>query len=156
MTEEQHSSSNDEILTRHRAMVDAFEGRRPMDWSIWDLFIDDSTCLTSNGRRVAHWAVETLQRMLGNDFLQRVKAKMATQHAREGVGPGLHPVFSLGFWPANDVPWVYANVVQMATQLHLFQQNISTNRFGLVLKGLRKNLQPITWVGALLQLVLLC
>ncbi len=40
----------------------------------------------------------------------------------------------------------------MATQLYLFQQNSSTNRFGLVLKDLRKNLQPITWVGALLQL----
>jgi hypothetical protein len=153
MTEEQHSSSpNDEILTRHRAIVDAFEGRRPMDWSIWDLFIDDSTCLTSDGRRVAHWAVEMLQRMLGNDFLQRVKAKMATQHAPEGMGPGLHPVFSLGFWPANDVPWVYANVLQMATQFYLFQQNSSTNRFGLVLKDLRKDLQPITWAGALLQL----
>ncbi len=153
MTEEQHPSSpNDEILKRHRAIVDAFEGRRPMDWSIWDLFTDDSTCLTSDGRRVAHWAVETLQRMLGNDFLQRVKAKMATQHVPEGLEPGLHPVFSLGFWPANDVPWVYANVIQMATQLHLFQQNISTNRFGLVLKDLRENLQPITWVGALLQL----
>jgi len=153
MTEEQHPSSpSDEMLTRHRAMVDAFEGRRPMDWSIWDLFIDDSTCLTSDGRRVAHWAVEMLQRMLGNDFLQRVKAKMATQHVPEGLGSGLHPVFSLGFWPANDVPWVYANVIQMATQLHFFQQNISTNRFGLVLKDLRENLQPITWVGALLQL----
>jgi len=133
-------------------MVDAFEGRRPMDWSIWDLFIDDSTCLTSDGRHVAHWAVETLQRMLGNDFLPRVKAKMATQHVPEGLEPGLHPAFSLGFWPANDVAWVYANVIQMATQLHLFQQNISTNRFGLVLKDVRENLQPITWVGALLQL----
>src|SRR5260370_19617995 len=40
----------------------------------------------------------------------------------------------------------------MAAQLYLFQQNSSTNRFGLVLKDLRKNLQPITWVGALLQL----
>jgi len=153
MAEAQHSSSlNDEILTRHRAIVDAFEGKRPMDWSIWDLFIDDSTCLTSDGRRVAHWAVETLQRILGNDFLQRVKAKMAAQHIPEGVGTGLHPVFSLGFWPANDVPWVYANLIQMATQLHLFQQNSSTNRFGLVRKALRKNLQPLTWVGALLQL----
>jgi len=88
MTEEQHPTSpNDEILTRHRAMVDAFEGRRPIDWSIWDLFIDDSTCLTSDGQRVAHWAVETLQRILGNDFLQRVKAKMATQHVPEGLEP---------------------------------------------------------------------
>ncbi len=40
----------------------------------------------------------------------------------------------------------------MATQLHLFQQNISTNRFGRVLKDVRDNVQPITWVGALLQL----
>ncbi len=102
MTEEQHPAAhNNEILTRHRAMVDAFEGRRPMDWSIWDLFIDDSTCLTSDGRRVAHWAVETLQRMLGNDFLPRVKAKMATQHVPEGLERSLHPVFSFGFWPAT-------------------------------------------------------
>jgi hypothetical protein len=153
MTEEQHPSSpNDETLTRHRAMVDAVEGRRPMDWSIWDVFIDDSTCLTADGRRVAHWAVETLQRMLGNEFLLRVKAKMATQPVPEGLAPGLHPVFSLGFWPANDVAWVYANVIQLATQLHLFQENVSTNRFGRVLKDVRENVQPITWVGALLQL----
>ncbi len=70
MTEEQQPSSpNDEIVARHRAMVDAFEDRRPMDWSIWGMVIDDSTCLTSDGQRVAHWAVETLQHMLGDDFL---------------------------------------------------------------------------------------
>lgn len=153
MTEEQQPSSpNDEIVARHRAMVDAFEGRRPMDWSIWSMVIDDSTCLTSDGQRVAHWAVETLQHMLGDDFLQRVKASMATQHVPEGLESRLHPLFSLGFWPANNVPWVYANLIQMATQLYLFQQNISMNRFRLVLKDLQENLQPITWIGALLQL----
>jgi hypothetical protein len=157
MTEEQHPSlRNDEVLIRHRAMADVLEDRRPMDWSTWDLFIDDSTCLTPDGMRVAHWAVEVLQRILGNDFLQRVKAKMATQHTSSELEPDLHPVLSLGFWPANDVPWVYANVIQMATQLYLFQQNITTNRFKLVLKDLRKNLQPITWVGALLQLEVAC
>jgi hypothetical protein len=153
MIEEQKpSSSSDEILTRHRAMVDAFEGRRPMDWSIWDLFIDDSTCLTSEGQWVAHWAVKALQGALGDDFLEKVKARKTTQRVLEGLESGLHPVFSLGFWPANDVPWVYANLIQMAVQLHLFQDSISTNGFGRVLKDLRKNLQPMTWVGALLQL----
>jgi hypothetical protein len=157
MTEEQHPSfSDDEILIRHRAMADVFEGKRPMDWSIWDLFIEDSTCLTPDGIRVAHWAVKVLQRILGNNFLQRLEAKMATQHAPEGLVPDLHPLFSLGFSPVNDVPWVYANVIQMATQLHLFQQNTTTNRFGLVLKDLQKNLQPITWIGVLLQLEVAC
>ncbi len=153
MTEEQHPSSpTDEILARHRAIVDAFEGKRPMDWSIWDLFIDDSTCLTSEGQRVTHWAVKALQSALGDDFLEKVKARTITQRVLEGLEAGLHPVFSLGFWPANDVPWVYANLIQMAVQLHLFQNSISTNGFGRVLKDLQKNLQPITWVGALLQL----
>ncbi len=142
MMEEQHlTDPNGETLARHHAMVDAFEGKRPMDWSVWDWLIDDSTCLTAEGRRVAHWAVATLQEKLGQDFLQLVQAKMTS-----------HPIFSLGFWPANDVAWVYANLIQLATQLHLFHEHISTNRFGRVLKDLRQNLQPITWIGTLLQL----
>jgi hypothetical protein len=153
MTKEQHTVfTNEEIVARHQAMIDFFEGKRPMNWSFWDLFIDDSTCLTSDGWRVAHWAVDTLRHVLGDDFLAKVKARMATQRVPEGLEPSVHPLFSLGFLPANDVPWVYANLIRMALQLALFQRSVSTNRFGRVRKDLRKNVQPITWIGISLQL----
>jgi hypothetical protein len=143
---------DNETLARHRDMVDVFEGRRPMDWSIWAMFIEDSICLTSDGRRVAHWAVKMLQGALGDDFLANVQAKMKTQRTLEGLEPCLHPVFSLGFLPANDVPWVYANLMQMALQFALFQRDLSTNHFGRVLRNLRSNLQSSVWVSALLQM----
>jgi hypothetical protein len=53
-------------------------------------------------------------------------------------------------WPgANDVPWVYANLFQLAAQLALLGE-----RLWPVRRVMRDNLHPINWIHALLQLEL--
>ena len=70
------------------------------------MFIDESHCPTPSGQRVALRAVETLERILGADFLHRAAAVALLS--------------SLGLWPlTNDVPWVYANLFQFALRIRL-------------------------------------
>jgi len=145
-------------LRRHQCAAEVLEGTRAMDWSDWALAIPESQTLTAEGRRVAGWAVETLRHTLQEDFLSR--AQVAAAQGTQGA----HPIFWLNLWPMNDVPWVYANLFQLATQFHLFGAGHASmhaptrspthapNRFGQVAKSLRTNLQPITWVGGVLQL----
>ena len=51
--------------------AEVLQGKRPMDWPDWAMFIYNSQYLIPLGQRVALWAVETLQRALGADFLHR-------------------------------------------------------------------------------------
>jgi hypothetical protein len=123
--------------------AEVLRGDRPMMWSDWASLIEDSQCLTPSGLRVAHWAVSVLERTFGGDFLQRATA-----------APGAHPVFSLGFWPgANDVPWVYANLFQLAAQIELLTQSRSKD-WGKVKQAISSNLEAINWIHSLLQLEL--
>ena len=80
-------------------------------------------------------------------FRQRAKFGRDT-----GLAPDAHPILSLGLWPVNDVPWVYANLIWLAAHIHLFNRDRPQNRLGRVLKILRQNLEPINWASALLQL----
>src|SRR5437762_3395962 len=91
--------AEDETSARHRAFAEVLEGQRPMGWSDWSMFIHESRCLTPDGRRIALWAANTLQRALGDDFLQRTADSVAKQAATAGLEPGIHPIFSLGLWP---------------------------------------------------------
>jgi hypothetical protein len=135
--------ATDATLVRHRAFAEVLRGDRPMMWSDWASLIEDSQCLTPSGLRVARWAVATLQRTLGSDFLQRA-----------ATAPGAHPVFSLGFWPgANDVPWVYANLFQLAAQIKLLTRSRSKD-WRKVRQDMTTDLQEIRWIHSLLQLEL--
>ncbi len=140
--------TEDETLARHRAFAEVLEGKRPMGWPDWSMFIQESRCLTPDGRRIALWAANTLQRALGDDFLQRTADSVAKRSA--GLEPSIHPIFSLGLWPANDVPWVYANLIQLAAQLTLLSRPGAN--FRRVRDTLYRNLDPINWVSVLLQL----
>ncbi len=141
--EDSDLSTTDATLARHRAFAEVLQGDRPMMWSDWASLIEDSQCLTPSGQSVARWAVDTLQRTLGSDFLQRA-----------GAAPGAHPVFSLGFWPgANDVPWVYANLFQLAAQFELLTQSRSKD-WGKVKQAISSNLEAVGWIHCLLQLEL--
>ncbi len=153
MDTEQHKpeTPEDETLARHKRMAEVLDGKRPMDWSDWAMFIHESKCLTTEGQRVALWATATLQHALGDDFLQRVVDWLARIQAKDpDLAPDLHPIFSLGLWPANDLPWVYANLIRLAARIQLFLPD-RKNRRGRVLKTLRKNLEPINWGSAWLQ-----
>ena len=105
-------TTEDGTLAQHQRFAEVLSGTRPMDWSDWSMFIDESTCLTPDGRRVARWAADTLRHTLRDDFFQRVADWLAHMRATDpDLAPDSHPVFSLGFWPANDLPWVYANLI---------------------------------------------
>lgn len=130
-------SEEDQTLARHRAFAEVLRGERSMAWSDWIMPIYESKTLTPAGQQVALGAVTTLQRVLGNDFLEKAPK-------REG-----HPIFSLGIWPANDVPWVYANLFQLAAQLELPGQ-----RRRKVWEALRSSWDSHLWVHSLLQLEL--
>lgn len=107
----------DATVAHHRTFTEVLQGDRPMMWSDWALLFEDSQCLTPSGLPVARWAVSVLERTLGGDFLQRATAASKA-----------HPVFSLAFWPgANDVPWVYANLFQLAAQIELLTHSRSKN-----------------------------
>ncbi len=79
------------------------------------------------------WAVETLEQSLGTDFLHRTAA--------------VPLLFSLGLWPADDVPWVYANLFQLALRIKLLD-----TRLRPVLTTMRHSVQRSDWIHVLLQL----
>src|SRR6266702_6070043 len=116
-------STEGETLARHQRMAEVLDGKRRMNWSDWAMFIYESKCLTPDGRRVALQAVDTLQHTLRDDFLWRVEDWLARMRANgdPDLAPDLHPIFSLGLWPANDVPWVYANLIRLAAHIQLFK-----------------------------------
>jgi hypothetical protein len=149
-TEDPEPIDEDETLARHRALAEVLEGKRPMGWSDWSMFIHESRCLTPDGRHIALWAVNILQRALGDDFLQRAADSVAKRAVTTELEPGIHPIFSLGLWPANDVPWVYANLIQLAAQITLL--GLPGANFRRVRDTLRRNLNPINWASVLLQM----
>ncbi len=130
-------SAADETLARHQAFARVLSGEKAMGWDEWVMFVHKSRCLTEEGRTVATWAVSILRSALGTDLLERVEKRKED-----------HPILSIGMWPlANDAPWVYANLFQIAAQLEILRRE---NR--LVRKSMRDNLQALNWVHALLQL----
>ncbi len=146
-------SLEDDTLVRHKRFAEVLDGKRSMDWSDWAMVIDESKCLTPDGRRVALWAADTLRQTLKDNFFQRVADWLTHMRAIDpDLAPDSHPVFSLGLWPANDVPWVYANLIRLAAHLQLFNLNLPHNKFRRVRETLHQNLDPINWVSALLQL----
>jgi hypothetical protein len=133
---EQRLSESDETLARHQAFGRVLSGEQPMRWDNWGRFVHDSRCLTLDGRVVAQWAVNTLRKDLGDDFLERASQRKDA-----------HPIFGSSLWPINDVPWVFANLFSLATQLEMLRfQN------KLVRKSMSNNLEAINWAHGLLEL----
>lgn len=127
------------MLARHTMLMEALQGKRPMMWSDWALPLYDSRCLTPEGQQVALWAVETLRQALEDTFFQKTATSLS------------HPIYSLGLWPgSNDVPWVYANLFQLAAQLRLL--NLPDVHFEEIAKAMSTSKQAHAWVHSLLQL----
>lgn len=103
----------DETLAHHRVWSNVLEGKQSMGWSEWAMPIHESCCLTPDGQRVAVWAVNTLRQALGDDFPQQVRD---FQRSKRHTLVGSHPIFTLAFWPINDVLWVYVNHSWIAHQ----------------------------------------
>lgn len=131
--------SEDEIIARKKAFVAALSGEQSMTWNAWAFPIYESSYLTSQGRDYALQAVAILQRYLKPDFPQRAM-EARPRHALVSSPFG-------GFWPANNVPWVYANLFQLAAQLELLHKPCRP-----LWKTIRGNLKPQAWSHTLLQL----
>src|SRR6266851_732558 len=131
-------STDDEMLAQRKILVELMKGERQMDWTVWPAFVYDSKCLTPEGKRAVRWAANTLSLTLGADFLQQAVAASAP-----------HPIFSLGLWPANDVPQVYANLFQLTAQIELLRPKVG---WSIVRDALRRDLRIDQWASSLLQL----
>jgi hypothetical protein len=117
----------DVTLYRHRAFAEVLESKRSMGWLDWSMFIHESCYLTPDGRRIALWAINLLQRALRDDFPQRAIDSEAKQAATTEQELGTHPVFPLGLWLAIDVPRVYEKLIQLAA--HLLPFNLPSVHF---------------------------
>lgn len=155
-------SIDEETLARHKRIAEVISGEREMDWDTWSFFIDESDYLTPKGKEVALWAVEILKQTLKDDFFQNVKNWLVNWNKTHPDLPlNSHPVFSYGLWPgANQLPWVYANLIRLAAQIQLFihdnikraELDLNNNKVRRVLNTLHNNPEPINWASALIQL----
>ncbi len=137
MTADQtNSSEEDQMLARKKAFGELLRGERLMNWADWSYPLYDSKYLTPGGRRIALRAVATLQRVLGDDYLERAVNV-----------PPPRPIYSFSIWPANKVPWTYANLLQLAAQLEL-----PSKRLIKVRQEMQRNLDFHHWIHSLLQL----
>lgn len=104
-TEQDDPSEEDQTLACHRAFAEVLKGERPMAWSDWAMIIDESKCLTTGGKQVVFWAVDTLRQTLQDDFLQRAQEWLAKMQAKgdPDLAPRSHP--HLFFGSLADLRW---------------------------------------------------
>lgn len=153
MATDEYHETEEETLARHRLMLEGLSDPRRMNWAVWEAFIHESKCLTSEGKQVALWTVEILRQTLRDDFFRQIFVWMEDmQRNNPGTLIDPHPVFLLGYFPANDAPWVYANLLRLAISIQLFNQIRGQIRINSVLKHLRRQREPINWTSRLLQL----
>lgn len=108
---------------------------------LWGLFRGPtmrSKCLTDEGKGAVLLALDWLQRLLGHNWVSRCMDKR-------------HPFLSMEWWPINDVPHVYINLLYLAACCRLLQRQ---RGFGRVLRQLRTNLDYHSWVASREQLEL--
>lgn len=115
-------------------------GEQPLRWSTWAAPIYTSQCLTAEGVRVAEWAVDVLQRYLGDDFLQRV-VDSGVPHVLLAPSP------TVSLWPLFDGRRLYADLFRLAAQIALIGEPSLA-----VQKHMRNVSNPPDWTHALIQL----
>jgi len=102
------------------------------------LVLYNSRRLTPAGKDEFHWARGTLQRTLGDNFIQKA-----------AEAPSRHPIFDLGLGLAYDLPQTYANLFRLAAEIELLQ---SKEGWSIVHDSLRRDFQGKSWGSSLLQL----
>lgn len=132
-------SIDEEKREQRKIISEAMEKNQERSWSFWEaVVIYNSRRLTPAGKDAVRWARGTLQRTLGDDFIQK---------AAEAPSP--HPIFDLDFWPAYDLPQAYANLFQFAAEIELLQ---SKEGWSKVHDALRGDFRRGSWTSSLLQL----
>jgi len=138
--EDAESESIDEEKREQRKIIsEAMEKNQERSWSFWEVVvIYNSSRLTPAGKDAVRWARGTLQRTLGDDFLQKV-----------AEAPSRHPIFDFSLGLAYDLPQAYANLFQLAAEIELLQSSVG---WGIVHDSLRRDFQKDPWGSPLLQL----
>lgn len=136
-----------ETRARHVALVEALDGKRELTWAIWASRLHESTFLTTEGRRVAEWAVGLLCTVLGDDFLQRVRMARV-EHAL------LSSAILTSLWPMIDSRRLYEDLFRLAAQLSIC---IPGSKGWRDLRTImRQNFDQTSWTHCLIQLELTC
>lgn len=77
-------------------------GNRAATWELWARPIDTATCLTEVGRHTTRWAVETIGRFLGDEWLGKALGG---------------PVSSWMWTPWNDVPHTFRRIIELGARI---------------------------------------
>lgn len=84
-------------------------------WDLWSAPVERSSALTSAGKRAVRSMVDTIAEHLGEDWLARFLPNSA-RRSQAGL-----PLMSWHWWPTNDVPHVYARLLELGSQLRLLK-----------------------------------
>ncbi len=133
----------------HQAFAQVLSGTQQITWDIWAAPIQWATCLTPDGRIVAHWAVDVLRHTLGENFLARLQASGPAG----GAHPMLSPAILVTLSPFVDGRRVYEDLFRLAALLVVAARN--GQRRARVVQTMRTNFDDTSWTHALLQLELL-
>ncbi len=90
-------------------------GEAQLTWDLWSAPVGRSNALTDVGKRAVRAAVDTLAEYLGEDWLARFLPN-GTRSSSSGL-----PLMSWHWWPTNDVPHVYARLLELGSRLRLLQ-----------------------------------
>jgi len=90
-------------------------GEVQLTWDLWSAPVERSNALTDVGKQAVRAAVDAVAEYLGEDWLARFLPN-GTRSSRSGL-----PLMSWHWWPSNDVPHVYARLLDLGSRLRLLQ-----------------------------------
>lgn len=88
-------------------------GQTQLTWGLWSAHIEHSDALTPAGKRAVRGMVDTIAEYLGDDWL----ARFLPGESRRSRA--VLPLLSWHWWPTNDVPHVYARLLELGSKLRL-------------------------------------
>lgn len=91
-------------MSRYNASewLEVAQGERKATWDLWARPIGTAVCLTEVGRSTAIWAVDEIQRFLGDEWLQKALGGSIT---------------SWMWAPWNDVPHTFRRVIELGARI---------------------------------------
>lgn len=91
-------------------------GDTPLTWDLWSSQVERSNTLTEAGKHAVRKAVDAIAEYLGDGWLDKFLPRGSSPSPNAGL-----PLMSLQWWPSNDVPHVFARILELGLRLSLFK-----------------------------------
>lgn len=114
------------------------QGLKPLTWDIWQKPVSKSKCLTPAGKSIILQEINFLRNLFGESWIARAWQKNS-------------PMTSFQYWPINDAPVTYYNLLLLSKQLQIAKGN---KGFREILNALRNNYESINWYHTMMQVEL--